>query len=1183
MNGLINITLIKSAQFDFTSLELEGNTLFIGANGAGKTTLLRAILFFYTVNTQALGISRSKKISFSDYYFEYENSYIVYTYKKDNKFIVVIVYKDSNIKFRFAMFDERPNLKDIFIKDNKPLLAGQLWLKLREISNLSNIIQNGEVYKEILYGKNPKLRYLSLFETKEFNSFTKTLSNIFINSKVDSDGIKKVIISSLGVDSTIDIQQLLRLLKNFRNSYEDIKSFEEATPRIKNLVKELSAFEESKSLLAQELMSLHFSKTLALSRQKELNQFLEALAMQKNSYEIELDMLTKKHKKIEILFNNQVGEFNYKLKEIEKKKLFYKEENIDKKMQEHKTLELKKEELKVLTSQQAFLLREHEDIQASHVIQVQKINNQFEEHKNSLDKEMLELKTQRDKEISQIKDIQIDKLQEIKKDFFAKKEIKTESSYSLKFKSQEILSDQKALNIRSFIFEDETKLSSLISVQTKSELLVKDAKSKMKQLDFQLSLEKKNIEDTMHSKSAFFDNQIENISKDISKLEKMLSPIPNTLIDKIYKQSAKSDFYIHFLRDEILHTDLDIEFVDFNNAIFEIDLKSYHPPKNEISKKIQILKTQLAQLLKEKNKSLDELTRELKNKENAVYREKRVLDETIKENQLSLSATQSKINALNNKKAVAQKNFNDDKNRELKRFEELLNELKNQKNLLQNEIAGLEKLSTNREKSLKSDFTKQINIISAKYDSKMEQLLETLDEIKKQKVNQSRLQLEYYEQKLRDKSIDIHGLKILEEKISLISNDIEQIEKYVPVIIRFKEDKKEFLDKESEYQKLLKNLKKEFEEKETLFNHTLANLQEKIKSLIDNISSVDKEIIHNNNQILDVELFEKSPIFRRCRSLNLEYKSNDISDCIKNIIERLSNLDEQYTNIEKKIATYLSKLAHLFDTSLSIKSATTPLSSAYTLQEFFQMNKIEHVKELLGDQIGNIIKHIITTYDNLLTSNGKIKTLISKINKLFEQINISVISALELRYQESNHKIIEILNQIKIENNETHFGYGKTLFDDDSQSTKNQLILLHKLIETIEYENISTITLEDTFILEFRVVENGNDSKFVSSLDAIGSNGTDILVKGMIYIAMLRIFKEKLSKIDLSLQVVLDEIGILSQRYLKELISFANQYGIFFINGAPDEKLINTYKRVCLVRRIGKKASAQEVLIYDEK
>ena len=95
----------------------------------------------------------------------------------------------------------------------------------------------------------------------------------------------------------------------------------------------------------------------------------------------------------------------------------------------------------------------------------------------------------------------------------------------------------------------------------------------------------------------------------------------------------------------------------------------------------------------------------------------------------------------------------------------------------------------------------------------------------------------------------------------------------------------------------------------------------------------------------------------------------------------------------------------------------------------------------------------------------------------------------------------------------------------------------------------------------------------------IGSNGTDVLVKSMIYIAMLHIFKVQTTKKELIVQAVLDEVGILSQRYLKELIEFANKYGILFVNGAPDEKLIGTYKRVSLTSNINSKPNVKELII----
>jgi len=490
MDGLINVTLIKSAQFDFTSLELEGNTLFIGANGAGKTTLLRAILFFYTANTQSLGISRSKKISFSDYYFEFENSYIVYTYKKDKKFILVIVYKDSNIKFRFALFDTRPNIKELFIKENKPLLAGEVWLKLKKISNLSNIVQNSELYREILYSKNQKYRYFSLFEAKEANSFTKTLSNIFINSKVDSDGIKKVIISSLGVDKSIDTQQILRMLKKFNSSYNDIVSFEKANSSIKNLIELLSHFEKNIFLLQHELMSLHFSKTLAWNKKDKLIKDLKDIENDESQKKENLEILVRKYNKNKSLSDEKIGGLKNTLKKIEQKKEYYKKQNIEDKIREYQLLDFKKADETNLKAQKDFFLREHNDIEEAYKIEIEKIEHSFSNKKYKIDEEILELDRKKDKDINSIKDSERDALNKNLKDFIDKKDLLKDKFNEFGFALQRLASEKRLLMMRNFIFEDNYVLNKLYQEMIDNKASTKHAKSKLEKLDLELSLKK---------------------------------------------------------------------------------------------------------------------------------------------------------------------------------------------------------------------------------------------------------------------------------------------------------------------------------------------------------------------------------------------------------------------------------------------------------------------------------------------------------------------------------------------------------------------------------------------------------------------------------------------------------------------------------------------------------------------
>ena len=99
------------------------------------------------------------------------------------------------------------------------------------------------------------------------------------------------------------------------------------------------------------------------------------------------------------------------------------------------------------------------------------------------------------------------------------------------------------------------------------------------------------------------------------------------------------------------------------------------------------------------------------------------------------------------------------------------------------------------------------------------------------------------------------------------------------------------------------------------------------------------------------------------------------------------------------------------------------------------------------------------------------------------------------------------------------------------------------------------ITLADSFELKFRIVENDNDSGWVEKLSNVGSDGTDVLVKAMLNIMLLNVFKEGASRRfkDFKLHCMMDEIGKLHPNNVRGILKFANDRGIWLISGSPIE------------------------------
>ena len=81
------------------------------------------------------------------------------------------------------------------------------------------------------------------------------------------------------------------------------------------------------------------------------------------------------------------------------------------------------------------------------------------------------------------------------------------------------------------------------------------------------------------------------------------------------------------------------------------------------------------------------------------------------------------------------------------------------------------------------------------------------------------------------------------------------------------------------------------------------------------------------------------------------------------------------------------------------------------------------------------------------------------------------------------------------------------------------------------------------------------EKNFVERLTNIGSEGTDILVKSMVNIMLLNVFKRNASTVfsDFRLHCMMDEIGKLHPNNVAGILKFANDRDILLINGSPTE------------------------------
>lgn len=230
MRNLSRIIFINSANIPYSdNIYLDGNIHFIGTQGVGKSTILRAILFFYNADTQKLGIPVEKQ-NYTDYYFPFANSYIIYEVTTEHGAFCILSFKAMNrVCYRFI---DSPYRKEFFIDENRTAYSGtdriRAMLDQHEVE-YSRIIYTYDEYRNILYGNatSTEFRRYSLMESKQYQNIPRTIQNVLLNSKLDAEFIKRTIISSLNEEEiSIDLNSYKEHLKDFETRLRDISEFQ---------------------------------------------------------------------------------------------------------------------------------------------------------------------------------------------------------------------------------------------------------------------------------------------------------------------------------------------------------------------------------------------------------------------------------------------------------------------------------------------------------------------------------------------------------------------------------------------------------------------------------------------------------------------------------------------------------------------------------------------------------------------------------------------------------------------------------------------------------------------------------------------------------------------------------------------------------------------------------------------
>lgn len=1205
MRYLNKIIFLNSAHIPYAEVKLDGNVHFIGTQGVGKSTLLRALLFFYNADKLKLGIPKEKK-SFDAFYFPYSNSYIIYEVMRENgAYCVVAAKSQGRVAFRFvdASFE-----RDWFINEHNEVYPE--WGRIRERiggkRQITSQITVYEMYRDIIFGNNRKqdmtpYRKFAIVESAKYQNIPRTIQNVFLNSKLDADFIKDTIIRSMTDEEVfVDLSFYRSQIKEFEQEYNDVmlwftKNKYGEIPVRKIADKVINSYRDliySHKQIDEERAELNYAEKRALQEIPHIREKINKTEVECERSIRLIDELREKYNKERDTLVSDKGGIETLLKQVHEKRLHYEQINIEEIIKRVAQEGLQNGELARISTMKEELTRAYQDVLSKYSSLFKNLDADLSLFENNKQTQILEKRSsvaeRQEKAMAQ------SRAEEDKVRTASEEKLQTVEQRLAQLRGEEMqmkLKQQKMLHEEHYkkeISDCEAGIDELCRRDKELDLQIRRQQIDIGQRRNECELKRKELEmaaqrsmDAVRREKADVEGQLQALDALIEKRKgafcdwlEQYNPGWQETIGKVADE--ESVLYNHELNPRLTDDAGTLFGVSLNLSAIDRSIRTPEEMKQERAEK-QIVYQEHCNRLTRLAEELNENINLLEKKYSKQIRE-------MAEQQHLMEAERGQIPyKLKNLQADHATWKTKEEQWKRVRMEEFQAGL--------NEIAHRFYLADEEKKKYLSEREKQLKACQKNYkDAKTELQLELdryVDEVR-QEMKRHKLLIEEQKRELRQaqdaelngKGADVATIRKYDERLAEIREELRYISEHRNQVAYYERDKQELFDKEP----AMRSRKKEYEAKLSALDERFALRREKQQNGLKEINSA-LEKLKQELQMLETGLAEadtflndetfcpagamevgEKPTRKNCDILVKELKSLIISFIRKT---------EDFKKAVMQFKGYFSaKNTFHFRTELIGEQDYYDFAS--NLCEFVDNDKISDYQKHISGRYTDIIRRISKEVGDLTRNESEIRKTIGNINDDFIERNFAgVIKEISLRPLPSSDKLMQLLLEIKKFSDENQHNMGEAdLFSQASREDVNSTAvryLLSFMKHLLDDPGRKQLVLSDTFKLEFRVKENDNDTGWVEKIANVGSDGTDILVKAMVNIMLINVFKEKASRKfgDFKIHCMMDEIGKLHPNNVKGILDFANCRNILLVNSSPTTYNVEDYKYTYLLNKDG--------------
>lgn len=1208
MRQLNKIVFINSAHIRYAEVAMDGNVHFTGTQGVGKTTLLRALLFFYNCRKDKLGIRTQGQQPFDGFYVPETTSYIIYEVSRGEEeppFSIILFRHNNRAAFRFV---DAPYSKGWFVDSLGTVATDHVTVRQRIQSlgiDCSGIIERYTQYLDVLYGNRNAhmskdlLKYY-LLRSQQYQNIPRIIQNVFLNERVDAGFIKNIIINSIsGEDEeiSVDLNFFRSKLTHFSDELRDISLWSEKNRQgivetRRDADKIIATSHEIKAArfsLLEQCGMLNYAINKAVRDIPILQSKIEKKEEEIKNLNEKMQKLTDAYDKERRSLDSQIAVLDSKLKEAASKKKEYQRIGIEEMIIRATTLDglkLQKEQKERILTQ---LTSSHQSISDKYSMLRDRLNLNMEQY----------LQNVRERKSETVSDFNNRKIERMER------KSRLESEIRDRFKTQTSRIDEKLLSLRERLTDQKeqrakiaassprkedieasqrriTETNNKIHQFTESKLKEENRldvfrnmlELKCRQIEAESAIQIKDIENRIH--------QLESLRQEEQHLLERVQGSLCEWLDRNVEGWEKSIGKIADEKSVLYSQNLSPRLSDDNStSIFGICLdlnsieKDVRTPSmirktiDSLDKDSQTLANNIIQLREETQQRITESTKEVKSQMKSVQTEIDVLTQRI-----HISQTQSKKESLL---------LQEIKEQEKKHLEETLTVFEKEIQNLQSQINGLSDERKTINSACEVELRKVNKTISNEEKADMirkDALLASLDKEADEYTMEHDSSLKQLNKdeatELSKSGADICMLNMTREEINIISAAIERIDSERDKIAVYRRDCQELLDKVPQMKADLKKLEdnqerlhqkyddryNKYDQKRQEEEKTVASLHVSYRQTKESKQIADEFTI---SKACPPELKETSPIPTELDCIAI---ISSIQGLIVDIHKLSDSLKEETNELRKRFSPNNTfKFPTAFDTLEDYHRY------ADSLEDFVSNDKIKEFQQVTSNLYRDILSRAASDFNFLLGRESEIVRLVKAINQDFEKKTFAgVIRSIELKLDRSTIPIITQLQNITDFWNEHQYELGEVnLFSTDEHVdiNKDSIKYLKSLSTALQTaSDLKRLPLEQIFALKFRIQENDNVTDWVENIRAIGSEGTDILVKAIINILLISVFKNRTGQgVDFRIHCMMDEIGRLADENIQGILNFANQRGIFIVNSSPKAHRPLSYRRLYMLSK----------------